>query len=466
MYCRCLQISDCSSCAYQQAAKMELCEQLLIGGFPFGRARAVVVALALADNELTDLQDLRGIAHEIVQLENRCHITDLELEWLVEASYRLQKLDAQCVTISDKGTKRPAPNDINATTLHDVVANMMPAYSELNIAVCGPAKAAKQLNIQDHAVDRWLADARLEAIAGSCPRSRAEIRSAVKAYAAFALKMGKIALPPTTDLLLSWSCLFRCSGTYQNYVSSLRTACEMTSFSTAQMHHHLLKRAARAIDKRRGYIARAPMFIDAEMMRRILKGVGSVATPRVQDMAMACLTTYVFLLRMPSECLPITVAQGDASDAQRQAVVTVGEDAIRLRLKRRKNKESGSMLKRKCWCAECKLTCPVHVLGPYFAARGPGAMPFSQFDGASALAILRGWLGCLGIKQADQYRTHDIRRGHARDLQKRGATLCEILSAGEWRSAAFLSYLDRVELECGATMESHINESSDEECER
>ena len=46
-----------------------------------------------------------------------------------------------------------------------------------------------------------------------------------------------------------------------------------------------------------------------------------------------------------------------------------------------------------------------------------------------------------------------------------GARLGEILRAGEWRSAASLAYLDRAELECSATLEAHLGESSDEEAE-
>ena len=46
-----------------------------------------------------------------------------------------------------------------------------------------------------------------------------------------------------------------------------------------------------------------------------------------------------------------------------------------------------------------------------------------------------------------------------------GARLCEILRAGEWRSAAFLAYLDKAELECGATLEAHLGESSEDEAE-
>ena len=69
----------------------------------------------------------------------------------------------------------------------------------------------------------------------------------------------------------------------------------------------------------------------------------------------------------------------------------------------------------------------------------------------------------VGIADAPMYRCHDLRRGHARDLQANGAGLREILAAGDWRSAAFMSYLDTAQLEEGATLEAHEAESSDVE---
>ena len=102
----------------------------------------------------------------------------------------------------------------------------------------------------------------------------------------------------------------------------------------------------------------------------------------------------------------------------------------------------------------------MHVLGSYFNECGVGCTPFAQSDARNSLAILRGWLQHLQVPEALLYRTHDIRRGHARDLMKGGARLHEILAAGDWRSAAFLNYLDGIELESGATLEAHIAESS------
>ena len=46
-----------------------------------------------------------------------------------------------------------------------------------------------------------------------------------------------------------------------------------------------------------------------------------------------------------------------------------------------------------------------------------------------------------------------------------GASLAEILAAGMWRSPAFLSHLDLVELEREAVVEAHDDESSGDEAD-
>ena len=80
----------------------------------------------------------------------------------------------------------------------------------------------------------------------------------------------------------------------------------------------------------------------------------------------------------------------------------------------------------------------------------------------AALGSLRDMLSFLEVPEARHYRTHDLRRGHAEDLKLSGANLFEILRAGEWRSPAFLSYLDVNELESAAVVEAHLDEESDD----
>ena len=105
---------------------------------------------------------------------------------------------------------------------------------------------------------------------------------------------------------------------------------------------------------------------------------------------------------------------------------------------RRKNKPEGSTLVRKCWCKDCPRTCPVHVVGKLVEKCVPGEALFggvclcilqscllleSLFEGITAheaLEKLRFMLAAIGVEKAELYRSHDIRRGHALDLQCAG----------------------------------------------
>ena len=71
-------------------------------------------------------------------------------------------------------------------------------------------------------------------------------------------------------------------------------------------------------------------------------------------MAMLFLITYVFLLRLPSEALPIEV--GRVPGKHQQAVLEMEDGKLVLTLLRRKNRPAGSRLERTCWCREsCKV---------------------------------------------------------------------------------------------------------------
>ena len=180
--------------------------------------------------------------------------------------------------------------------------------------------------------------------------------------------------------------------------------------------------------------------------------------------SMLYLLAYTFLLRLPSEALPAVCGNiGMADSGCEQAVVYLDGDVLCLRLKCRKNKQEGSLLKRECWCNSCPATCPVHRLWPYLLSCGLGQKPFAGITPANALTRLRCCLTELRIPEARYYRTHDFRRGHAQDMVEQGRKLCEILAAGEWRSPAFMCYMDQCELERAAVTEAHCDESSSED---
>ena len=88
---------------------------------------------------------------------------------------------------------------------------------------------------------------------------------------------------------------------------------------------------------------------------------------------------------------------------------------------------------------------------------------FPGVTAARATRVLRACLSALNVPGHEEYRLHDSRRGHAMDLVASGAPLWEILSAGEWRSPAFLQYLNLHELEEGLVMQAHLEESESED---
>ena len=65
-----------------------------------------------------------------------------------------------------------------------------------------------------------------------------------------------------------------------------------------------------------------------------------------RNVAYLFLLTYVFLLRLPSEALPVVAGQRDE-----QACFFREGQTVVLELKRRKNKPAGSRLVRTCWCS-------------------------------------------------------------------------------------------------------------------
>jgi hypothetical protein len=121
------------------------------------------------------------------------------------------------------------------------------------------------------------------------------------------------------------------------------------------------------------------------------------------------------------------------------------------------------------------------VVGPYLDQHAEGQPLFAGVTASSALKVLRQMLSALNVESAGDYRTHDLRRGHAKDLQQSGTQLScvhdmcvqvpvfwlgtplwKILEAGQWRSPAFLKYLDMSSLDTSLVAQAHCDESDEE----
>ena len=331
----------------------------------------------------------------------------------------------------------------------------------------GPGMALKSLQQQSFSVAQcgaWMEAARLEAVLGSCRRSLPSVRSGLQCYVAFVKTMmgtGERAapFPPRIEWLQAWSRLFRSARTFSNYIGYVHTGCLVVKAPTDVFGHPALKRAKIAVEKAGGFVQREKLWIRRPRVEAMLRWAKD--HQEFWRLAVLFLTAYVFLLRVPSEALPMVVSDGSSS-CTGQSVIFATDQEVVLTLRRRKNKPSGSRLIRRCWCSECQHTCPVHVLGPLLQGQECGQRFFEGITAASALTGLRHMLVAIGVGQAQAYRTHDLRRGHALDLQCSGAPLWEILQAGEWTSPAFMKYLDLHRLDTELVVQAHAAESDSE----
>ena len=122
------------------------------------------------------------------------------------------------------------------------------------------------------------------------------------------------------------------------------------------------------------------------------------------------------------------------------------------------------------------------MLWDKFLAKLPvGSHPWNDITPHVAIQRVRLILQKLGVPNANEYGTHDFRRGHAeagtscpclhcildtilpvQDMRRSGCPLAKILAAGQWKSSAFLRYLDAENLETDSAYEVAIESEAEE----
>ena len=105
----------------------------------------------------------------------------------------------------------------------------LPNCNDSALARSGPRGMIEQMqfeNMNTSTRQKWLQEAKVLAILGASARALPSVRSGLHCYLQFAQAHGcQSLLPPSLDLLLAWSTLFRCVGTWKNYAGYLRTVC-------------------------------------------------------------------------------------------------------------------------------------------------------------------------------------------------------------------------------------------------
>ena len=329
----------------------------------------------------------------------------------------------------------------------------------------GPKKAAVSLaaavmSASDAA--EWVEGARVASLLGSAVHSHKETASVLRTWLQFVKAVqATIALPPELNLLIAWSQLFKTTKVYTNYMAKVKLACEVAQLDVTVFQHPSIGRAKRALGKREKP-PREKRFISKQLVSQLVSSARQLGDGRF---ALLCIVSYAFMLRVPSEALPMRLGH-DGNQAQasgQQSVLYFENDEAGLQLVRRKNRRFGSVLRRKCSCSSCAATCPVCTLRVACADMVVGQPLFPKRTGTSVNKQLRALLQALGVQDADSYRAHDFRRGHAEDLRLAGVSLAEIMARGEWDSPAVFTYVDISKLEADTVLAAVLDEESDED---
>ena len=155
-------------------------------------------------------------------------------------------------------------------------------------------------------------------------------------------------------------CYFVAEGPFAITWDTLKSVASVKA-DTSVFAHAAIARAELSVDKAGLSTAREKLSIRQPRVKGMLSSaVKHADAKQYADLFLVC---YVFPLRMPSEALPMIVKGRDTRDDAQSVVWLDVEQELVLKLHRRKNKQFGSRLVRKCWCNECTKACPVHVLG-------------------------------------------------------------------------------------------------------
>ena len=156
-------------------------------------------------------------------------------------------------------------------------------------------------------------------------------------------------LPPKLEDLQAWSTLFRHEGTFDNYLGYVRKACLLCRVPVDVLSDPAVAKAKEPIRKRGLFAKRPRLWLRRNQVMQVVTWCEQ--HKQYKRYGVLYLLTYAFLLRLPSEAVPMTAGR----DTGKQAVLYLVGETFVLELLRRKNKPCGSRLVHSCWCRESKV---------------------------------------------------------------------------------------------------------------
>ena len=143
------------------------------------------------------------------------------------------------------------------------------------------------------------------------------------------------------------------------------------------------------------------MFIQRPLLTSMVLAVDRQIEEK--SMAMLWLTAYLFLLRVPSEGLPMARGGYRTFPENEQSVFYLeSEFTVCVKLASRKNQARGATIRRSCTCVEGRAMrdplCPIHTLwNEFFAELDPNTKPWASLSPGTVRARLRQTLQRLAV---------------------------------------------------------------------
>ena len=286
----------------------------------------------------------------------------------------------------------------------------------------------------------------LKQIRGSLP----SVVSALNCYLQFCLLQREDPFPITERRIIDWSAFFSDNGTFYNYTLHLQKVCFSLGLSSAWLTP-AVRHIAKGLKKCQDKSFKFPNFIRSRLLIRLIKSESIEA-----EFAQACLLSFLFSFRVPSETLELRRAfrndrLTEFSPQKKKALMgirLVGKQVYLVaKFSFRKNHTGGVIMKRPCFCGLdndlARLTCPVHSLWPAVQKRvHPGDRLFSAVNRRNFNRRLKAILAKMGVPQAHRFSSHAFRRGSAQEMNETGSPLSVVAGAGMWRSNAVKTYID------------------------
>ena len=264
----------------------------------------------------------------------------------------------------------------------------------------GPAQKIKVLQASAMApriLDRFVVDDAkanlLKQVRGPLPG----MASAYRRYTAFCELRQTPPFPVSKEVVPQRISVFNNSATFGNYVSLLEKCCFFLLFPTTWLTS-CVRHAVKGLKKCQDRSFRFSNFIRIRLMTHLIEFESMDA-----EFAQPAFLSFLFACRVPSDTLclarsfpddPLGAFSPQPGNPLIGARVIAGESCLFPKLPRRKNLETGCILRRPCFCAlhaiNGSLLCPVHAMWPAIRRRvAPGSPSSRQLTGGTSIGPSR-----------------------------------------------------------------------------